>query len=82
MVLLEEVGGLEGGLDVSGVTDKSDILTLSLNLGLSKGQNEVGDMASSDMGKDSPYMISFSRKTVTLGSRMAALSRPLASSEL
>lgn len=42
VVLLEQVGGVQSGLDVSRVADKGDVLTLSLNLGLAKGQNEIG----------------------------------------
>mmetsp|Transcript_65200 Transcript_65200/g.153964 ORF Transcript_65200/g.153964 Transcript_65200/m.153964 type:complete len:237 (-) Transcript_65200:334-1044(-) len=51
-------------------------ITLALPMGTVKSL----DMTSSLTSNEVPYMISFSSKTTGLGSRMAALSNPLASS--
>ncbi|KAH3669963.1 hypothetical protein OGATHE_002776 [Ogataea polymorpha] len=50
-------------------------------LALPIGKTKSGEAASSDIGKDSPYNSSFSKKTTGLGSLIAALRRPLQSSE-
>jgi len=44
------------------------------------GSTKSGLSDSSDIGNDTPYISSFSKKTTGLASRIAALSRPRASS--
>merc|ERR1719223_860967 len=46
------------------------------------GRTKSGASASSDSSNSTPYISSFSRNTTGLGSRIAAASRPLASSQL
>ena len=49
-------------------------------LALPMGMTKSGESASSDIGKELPYIISFSSKMTGLSSLTAALSKPLASS--
>ena len=49
-------------------------------LALPMGMTKSGDSASSDMGNELPYIISFSRRITGLSSLTAAFNRPFASS--
>mmetsp|Transcript_9279 Transcript_9279/g.36263 ORF Transcript_9279/g.36263 Transcript_9279/m.36263 type:complete len:211 (-) Transcript_9279:414-1046(-) len=64
-------------LNVTMVTSVPSRSTLALPISMTKSSR----MASSLISNSTPYMSSFSSMTTGLSSRMAALSRPLASSE-
>mmetsp|Transcript_112734 Transcript_112734/g.168697 ORF Transcript_112734/g.168697 Transcript_112734/m.168697 type:complete len:201 (+) Transcript_112734:187-789(+) len=66
--------GLEKEIMVTSVPSRS-------NLAFPKGITQSFDCASSDIGKEVPYMSSCSKTTTGLGSRIAALMSPLASSD-